>query len=249
MRLFFLSEQFYAAPSDSEYLLALIAAPDEQTALTCARWSVHGDDKSLYSHWDVVDLGEFTPTYPLRQVDSTINAFEIACWDVRIPPLPYVEWGYRTLSAHQIECHGELRYIEDPTAITNMAYAIPVDRETGLATQHEDGSYTAVECRLTGSFKLTGETRTITVGGYQPRTKTVFDVIDNMTNVDTNILDVTYAEYMALVRERFFSRTEKEGWVPVTEKHDYIEIQWWEHPTWRADVLAGRLTSLSTEVN
>lgn len=248
MRLFFLSEQFYAAPSDSEYLFSLIAASDEESALDCVRWSVHGDG-SVYPYWDVVDLGEFTMSYPLRRAVSTIEAYEIACWDVRIPPLPHVERGYRTLSVQQIECRGELRYIEDPTAITNMAYAIPVDRETGLATQHEDGSYTAVECRLTGPFELTGETRTITIGGYQPRTKTVYDVIEGMTSSADSIEGVPYAEFMALVRQRFFSRTEKEGWVPVTEKHDYIEIQWWEHPTWRADVLAGRLTTLSIEVN
>lgn len=241
MRLFFLSEQFYAAPSDSEYLLALIAAPDEQTALACAQWTVRGDCPSLYTQGDMVDLGAFTPSYPLRQVTAEINAYEVACWDVRIPPVPHVEWGYRTLTVQQINCQGQLRYIENPIAITNMAYAIPVDRETGLATQHEDGSYTAVECRLTGPFELTGETRTITVGGYQSRVKTVFDVIDDMTNNDNNILGVTYAEYMALVRQRFFSRTEKEGWNRIVEKHDYIEMEWWEHPTWRADVLAGKI--------
>lgn len=249
MRLFFLSEQFYTAPSDSEHLFTLVAAPDEQSALACARWTVHGDDPAMYAHWDIVDLGEFTPTFPLRQVDPKINAFEVACWDRRIPPVRQTEWGYRSLTVQQIQYRDELLYVEDPKAITNFAYRIPVDRVTGLAVANDEGAYTALECRVPGPFKVTGETRNIVVGCWMPRKKTVYDVIEEMTGGEDNRMGVTYAEYMALVRQRFFSRTEKEGWNKVTETHDYIEMEWWEHPTWRADVLTGTLTTLSTDVN
>ena len=124
MHLFLVSEKFYCPPGDASYLLELVAAETPEAALEYVRWSVHGVNTNPWLHWDVFDLGEFTPNarLPSKTIGNN-TTYHVANYDCSTPPRPETIFQYRDATMHRVIADdGTVFYIEDLNAITNYGY-------------------------------------------------------------------------------------------------------------------------------